>query len=465
MKTWLVAATAAGIALSAVARARAVPAPVDRTAMAAAVKREFLHAWHGYRQYAWGHDALRPLSRKPRDWYAHSLEMTQVDALDTLVLMGLNRRARTDRLYIDRHLSFDRDVDAKTFEVTIRLLGGLLSGYELTGDKHLLALADDLGRRLMPAFDSPTGIPWRFVNLKTGRVRGAETNPAEAGTLMLEFGTLSRLTGNPIFYRIAKRALVAVWKRRSRIGLVGNRIDVKTGRWTGTDSSISGGIDSYYEYQLKCSVLFEDPDCARMWRSSIAAVNRYLADDSHGGLWYGHANMHSGTRTATRYGALDAFFPAELALAGEVGRAARLQASSYRMWRLHGIEPEVLDYADMQVVYPGYELRPEIVESTYYLYHFTHDARYLRMGRALFRDFVRYCRTPVAYAALSNVVSRKQADRMESYVFAETFKYFYLLFAPSRTLRFDTVVFNTEGHPLLRTPPPATTVTPAGVRP
>lgn len=433
-------------------------APVDRTALAAAVKAQFLHAWRGYARYAWGHDALRPLSRKPYDWYGRSLEMTQVDALDTLVLMGLKRQARRDRRYIDAHLSFDKDIYVKVFEVNIRLLGGLLSGYELTGDRHLLALAKDLGTRLLPAFDSPTGLPWRYVNLKTGKVRGADSNPAETGTLILEFGTLSRLTGDPVFYRKAKRALVATWSRRSPIGLVGDGIDIVTGRWTGTDSHISGGIDSYYEYQLKCWVLFRDPQCRRMWRASIAAVNKYLADAGHGELWYGHADMTTGKRTATEYGALDAFFPAELALGGELRRAERLQASSFRMWNLAGIEPEVLNYRTMHIMDPGYALRPEIVESTYYLYHYTHDPKYLRMGAKMFRDFVKYCRTPAAYAALANVVTKKKADRMESYVFAETFKYFYLLFAPARTLDFDAVVFNTEGHPLLRNPPaPAAT--------
>lgn len=448
---WILAALAASCFT--MAQAAPVAAPVSRTAMAAAVKVQFLHAWNGYKRYAWGHDALRPLSLKPRDWYGQSLEMTQVDALDTLVLMGLKRQADEDRTYIDTHLSFDRDVSVKTFEITIRLLGGLLSSYELTNDKHLLVLANDLGTRLLPAFDSPTGIPWRYVNLKTGAVHGDDTNPAEAGSLLLEFGTLSRLTGDPVFYEKAKRALVAVWKRRSAIGLVGSSIDIRTGKWTGTESSITGGIDSYYEYQIKCWKLFRDPACRRMWHASIAAVNKYLADAAHGTLWYGQANMNTGKRTGTDYGALDAFFPAELAFGGELQRAKSLQASSFRMWNLYGIEPEVIDYKTMKVIYPGYELRPEIVESTYYLYHYTHDPEYLRMGAAMFRDFVKYCRTPHAYAALSSVVTKKQADRMESYVFAETFKYFYLLFAPAKTLDFNAVVFNTEGHPLLRTPP------------
>jgi hypothetical protein len=125
----------------------------------------------------------------------------------------------------------------------------------------------------------------------------------------------------------------------------------------------------------------------------------------------------------------------------------RLQDSAFGMWQINGIEPEVYDYRSRRIPYPGYALRPEIVESTYYLYHYTHDAKYLAMGRTMFRDFVRYCRTDAGYAALSDVVSKTKKDRMESYVFAETFKYYYLLFAP-QAIDFDAVTFNTEAHPL-----------------
>ncbi len=430
--------------------AAANPQNQPASVTAARIKKEFLHAWDNYSRYAWGHDELRPLSKKPHDWYGQSLLMTPVDSLDTLVIMGLKTQAERDRKLIDTHLSFNKDIYVKVFEINIRLLGGLLSGYELTGDKRLLALADDLGKRLLPAFNTPTGLPYRYVNLKTGQVRGVVSNPAETGTLILEFGTLSRLTGNPVFYAKAKRALTETFKRRSAIALVGDGINVLTGEWTGSDSSISGGIDSYYEYQLKCWKLFDDQDCHKMWDTSIAAINKYLADDLHGELWYGHANMYSGQRTATEYGALDAFFPAELALSGELERAEHLQASSFKMWNLHGIEPDVLDYKTMQVVDAEYPLRPEIIESTYYLYHYTHDPDYRRMGRHMFDDVVKYCRTANGYTTLKNVITKKQADAMPSYALAETFKYFYLLFAPANTLDFHQVIFNTEGHPLQR---------------
>lgn len=424
--------------------------PVKKQLLAAQVRAEFLHAWQGYRKYAWGHDDLRPLSKAAHDWYGQSLLMTQVDALDTMILMGLKDEARATRRYIVENLSFDKDIFVQNFEITIRLLGGLLSGYQLTNDRRLLKLAEDLGERLLPVFDSPTGIPYRFVNLKTGKTRGAETNPAEAGTLLVEFGALSKLTHKPIFYDKAKRALTEIYQRRSPLGLVGTRINVETGEWTNTESHISAEIDSYYEYLLKAWLLFGDKDCERMWRESIRAINKYLADESGEELWYGHAEMLTGQRTATTYGALDAFFPAVLALSGDLERARRLQSSSFRMWQLNGIEPEELNYRTMQVMDAAYPLRPEIVESTYYLYHYTGAPKYLRMGQTMFEDFVKHCRTDEAYASLKSVVTKERADSMHSFLFAETLKYFYLLFAPPRTLKFARVVFNTEAHPVRR---------------
>jgi mannosidase alpha-like ER degradation enhancer 2 len=423
--------------------------------LAAEVKAEFLHAWNGYKKYAWGHDDLKPLSKAYHDWYPQPLLMTPVDSLDTMIIMEMDDEVATTKKYILENLSFDKDMEVQNFEITIRLLGGLLTNYQLTGDKRFLNLAEDLGNRLLPVFESPTGLPYRYVNLKTGKVSKPVSNPAETGTLMIEFGTLSKLTGKPIFYDKAKRALVETYNRRSKIGLVGEWINVETGEWTNTDSHISGAIDSYYEYLLKCSLLFGDPDCKRMWNDSISAINKYLADEFSGEvgkeLWYGHADMNTGARRATTYGALDAFFPAVLAMSGDLKRAERLQDSSFRMWNHAGLEPEEFDYRARKIVSPGYPLRPEIVESTYYLYRYTKDRKYLLMGEKLWRDFVKYCRTEDGYAALKSVVTKEKNDSMQSFLFAETFKYFYLLFSPPSTLDFNKVIFNTEAHPIRRT--------------
>lgn len=422
-----------------------------RDALADSVKQEFLHAWQGYKQYAWGHDALKPLSKTPYDWYGQPLLLTPVDALDAMLIMGLKEEARETKQLILDSLRLDRDIYVSNFEITLRLLGSLLSIYQMDPDPRFLRLAEDLGNRLMPAFGSPTGLPYQAVNLKTGAVKGTTPNPAETGTLLIEFGMLSKLTGNPKYYAAAKRALVETYKRRSKIGLVGTSINCETGEWTDTRSHIGGMIDSYYEYMLKAWLLFGDEDCKQMWQESIGPVNTYLADTVKGGLWYGVVDMHTGERRASIFGSLDAFFPAVLVLGGDMARAQALQASCYAMWTQHDIEPERYDYRKDSVVNARYYLRPEIIESAYYLYHATDDEQYRMMGRTMFESLKKFCRCEAGYAELQDVRTKEKRDAMESFFFAETLKYFYLLFAEDSALDFDSVIFTTEAHPMRKT--------------
>ena len=415
--------------------------------MAERVKQQYLHAWNSYKQNAWGHDELNPLSLKPHDWYGVSLHMTEIDGLDTMLVMGLQQQAQETQDDLDRNLSFDQDIYVKNFEITIRCLGGLLSSYEMTGDQRLLDLAEDLGKRLLPAFRSPTGMPYEFVNLRTGKVRGTVTNPAEVA-LLPEFGTLSKLTGKPVYYDTAKRAMTELWKRRSSLDLLGSSINVETGKWVDPTATIGSGTDSFYEYALKSSLLFGDKDLDAIWKQSIAAINQQLADDLRSGLWYGQKDLHTGKRISQVYGSLDAYFPAVLVLGGDLDRAQKLQRSNFQMWTLYGIEPELLNYSTLAVTDPAYHLRPEIIESTYYLFHVTGDPLYQQMGHIYYESLEKWCRTPAAYAELSDVRAKTQVDDMESFFFAETLKYLYLLYAPPQTVDWSKTIFNTEAHPL-----------------
>jgi mannosidase alpha-like ER degradation enhancer 2 len=361
--------------------------------------------------------------------------------------MGLKAEAAEAQAVILDNLSFDKDVSVQLFEINIRILGGLLSAYEMTNEKRFLVLAEDLGRRLLPAFKSRTGMPYRFVHLRTGAVRDPVNNPAEIGTLILEFGTLARHTGQRVYFDVTKKALVELYKRRHPVtGLVGTTINVETGEWVDTSTSVGGMVDSYYEYLLKCERLFKDAECGAMYRESIASVNKYLADDGPGGLWYGSADMKDGKRTRTVYGSLHAFMPGMLALGGDLDRARRLQDSGLRMWNLHGIEPELLDYARMEAVSAGYQLRPEIIESAYILSHYTRDPKYVEMGRTFLRALVVHTKVDAGHTSLRSVITKAKGDRMHSFWFAETLKYLYLLFSPD-ALNLDGVVFNTEAHP------------------
>jgi mannosidase alpha-like ER degradation enhancer 2 len=420
----------------------------QRLKLADDVKTEFIHAWNGYKKYAWGYDALKPISNSPHNWYEESLLMTPVDAFDTMILMGLKEEAKETKELILSNLSFDKNFFVQNFEITIRLLGGLLSAYQLDGDERFLKLAEDLGNRLLPVFNSPTGMPYGSVNLSTGETRWQVSNPAEIGTLMIEFGTLSKFTGNPIFYDKAKKAMTELFNRRSKIGLVGTTIDIEKGEWIEKDSHISGMIDSYYEYLYKSWLLFGDKDFKNMYDVSIEAVNKYLADTTQTGFWYGRSDMETGKRKSTYFGSLDAFFPALLAISGDMNRAEMLQESCLQMWKLHDIEPEMLNYQTMEVLHPNYYLRPEITESAFYLYQLSGNEKYLSMGKYFWENLKKYCRTESGYAALKSVITKEKNDSMESFFFAETLKYYYLLFHPDRIIDLREYVFNTEAHPI-----------------
>lgn len=319
---------------------------IDKALMADSVKQEFLFCWNNYKNYAWGYDELDPLTQNGYDWYPPvSFLFTPVDALDTMILMGLTSEADDARAFIDQNLTFDKNVTVSGFEFTIRFIGGLLSSYQLTGDTKLLSLAKDLGNRILKTFNSPTGMPYGDIDLANGAVGRPVTNPAEIGTHLIEFGALSKLTGDTTYYYAAKRALVKLYSLRSKIGLVGDAIDVTTGQWDGTDCSVGGGIDSYFEYLIKSALLFHDKDCMTMWQSTLQAANKYLRDSTSTGIWYGHADMNTGQRTGTDYGSLDAFWCDPLSLGGDTLDAIDLGESNFKMWNVYGIEPKDLTTA------------------------------------------------------------------------------------------------------------------------
>lgn len=419
-----------------------------KKAMCEKVKSACRHAWAGYMQYASGYDALKPISKQGHNWYGTSLLMTPVDAFDTFLLLELEQEAEEARELIFSKLSFDVDIDVQVFEITIRLLGGLQSSYELEGDKRFLDLAHDLGKRLLPAFNSKSGMPWRYINLRTGSVKGEVSNPAEIGTLFLEFGKLTQLTGDSAFYNAGKKALLEVFSRRSKIDLVGTEINIRSGRWTNKSTHISGMIDSYYEYLYKGWKLFGDEDCKEAWEISNAAVLDNLSSETTNGRFFIHANMNSGKETHTLYGALDAFYAGLLAYSGDAITAAEVQKANYYMWTKCGIEPEVFHFKTDSVLHAGYPLRPENIESCFYLYRATQDHQYLRMGEDMVNDILVQCKTEGGYAAMSNVLTGKLTDSMESFFLAETLKYAYLLFAGNEILDLNKWVFTTEAHPL-----------------
>lgn len=108
-------------------------------------------------------------------------------------------------------------------------------------------------------------------------------------------------------------ALHALRHYRSSIGLVGNHIDVATGKWTALDSGIGAGVDSYYEYLAKGAVLLQQPSLMKMFEESRAAIDRHLKKDD----WHLWVTMTKGQVTLPVFQSLDAYWPGVLSIVGE----------------------------------------------------------------------------------------------------------------------------------------------------
>jgi hypothetical protein len=421
----------------------------DETAASLArdVRAETLRTWDAYAKYAWPHDELLPLTKGYHDWYADSLSIAPIDAYSTLKIMGFDGEAKRIQDFVVRDFSIDKDEYVKVFEVNIRILGGLLCMYELSGDPRVLAKAREFADRLLPAFRSPTGLPYYYVNLRTGATRGNIVNVAEAGSYLFEFGILSYYTGNPAYYQTAKNADRRIFSMRSPIGLLGRDMNVETGGWTMTQSMIGAYADSYFEYLYKSWLLFHDPEVKRIWDSSIAAIQAHIAEPRGNLLWYGKVDMATGRKVSSEVTLWDAFFPGLLALSGDLDRSKRADAAWDSVWDRHGLVPTVYDYDKEEVVNPYYQLNPEVIESSFYLWKFTGDPRYLEQVSKYYADIKKYCRTEVAYSQIKDVRTMEKSNEMATFFIAETLKYSYLSFDEGNPVNPDAFVFSTEAHP------------------
>jgi hypothetical protein len=437
-----------------------------------------------------------------------------------------------------RGRGFDVDSKVQVFETVIRGVGGLLSAHlfaigalPITGysprrsgddplnprpvvwpnglqyDGQLLRLALDLAQRLLPAFYTKTGMPYPRVNLRhgipfytnsplhdghaaAGAAEGSpeitETCSAGAGSLVLEFTVLSRLTGDPRFEQLAKRAFWAVWSRKSQIGLIGAGVDAEQGHWIGSYSVIGAGADSFFEYALKSHILLSghalpnrtavppsnggdwmDPNSLfpplsddenspdaflDAWHHAHAAIKRHLyseRDHPH----YENVNLWTGSLASNWVDSLGAYYSGLLVLAGELDEAIETNLLYTAIWTRYAALPERWSIRDKTVEggLGWWPLRPEFIESTYHLYRATKDPWYLYVGEMVLRDISRRCWTPCGWAGLQNVLDGEKSDRMESFFLGETAKYMYLLFDEQHPLNsLDAAfVFTTEGHPLI----------------
>lgn len=240
--------------------------PAARAAARMKTREMFYHAYDSYKKHALPRDELRSLSCSGVDTFG-GVSVTLIDSLDALAVMEDWKEFVWAVRYVESALTtFAIPANVSVFETNIRVLGALVSAHGLLTDAApaagwdpeeyypgysggLLRLAVDLGDRLLPAFDTPTGIPYGSVGLDVG-VQPGETviaSTAAAGGLLVEMGTLSAMAGDSKYYDAAFGALAGLHKRAAWTGLVGNHIDTTTGKWVAHESGIGALIDSYYE--------------------------------------------------------------------------------------------------------------------------------------------------------------------------------------------------------------------------
>uniref|UniRef100_A0A8C5NC48 alpha-1,2-Mannosidase n=1 Tax=Gouania willdenowi TaxID=441366 RepID=A0A8C5NC48_GOUWI len=441
-----------------------------------AVREAFRHAWRGYKDFAWGHDELRPISKSYSEWFG--LGLTLIDALDTMWIMGLKEEFEEAKAWVASELSFNRNVDVNLFESTIRILGGLLSTYHLTGDTLFLDKAKDIGSRLMPAFNTPSKIPYSDVNIGKGTAHPprwtSDSTVAEVTSIQLEFRELSRLTQEPQYQASVAEIMQQVHKLDGKLdGLVPMFINTNSGQFTHQGIYTLGArADSYYEYLLKQWIQGgrkEDQLLEDYLQAMEGVKKNMLQKSSPNGLTFVGELSHG--QFSPKMDHLVCFLPGTLALGAHFGLPAdhmelakELMETCYQMYvqMETGLSPEIVHFnmhqgsvRDIEVKLADRHnlLRPETVESLFYLYRFTKDHKYRQWGWEVLQNFNKYTKVSSGgFTSINNVRDPEYPsprDKMESFFLGETLKYLYLLFSDEPDLiSLDHYVFNTEAHPL-----------------
>ncbi|CAO3629146.1 unnamed protein product [Cunninghamella blakesleeana] len=480
------------------------------------IKDAFLHGWGGYKQYAMGHDELKPKTNTTNDPFG-GWGATLIDALSTMTIMGLDKEFEEALLEVEK-MKFELDENIIVFEAIIRYLGGLLSAYELSDQKHdlLIQKALDLGNFLAPSFNAKTGLFPHQWNPKSPRDTGVLLADL---SMHLELFTLSYHTKDWSFAKKAQKItnLLDNMKKDNGLhipGLYPTGINIHTARFTDSKCRLGAMGDSWFEYLLKQYLLVDGtmPQYSKMYLESVDKMKEHIFTQipDHDMILLPPFDTFSKNKDATM-DHLACFVPGMLAIGSktfnrpedlDIAKGALESCTHmYRtsgtglgaeMWLFNGGEDynqitfkntldkleEInqnkntnlhyqIDYKlpprpkridQFRVIDATYHLRPETLESLFILYRITGDQKYQEIGWEIFEAIEKHCKTQSGYASIHNVDQtddmdrheQNQMDSMESFLFAETFKYLYLLFSPPDVISLDQYVFNTEGHPLRR---------------
>ena len=423
-----------------------------------AIKRDFKLAWDGYKRCAFGSDFLKPISCQPHHWLNASLSI--VDSLDTLSIMGFNEDLEEAIQFLENGFKFN--ASGSFFELIIRVIGGLCSAYQLTKRESLLLIADEFATRLLPAFDTPTHLP--KPNIDIGNMRAStwgyaprSTFLAHAGSLSPEFMTLAMHTEKEIYRNISDNVMCFLFNAKAFHGLWPHRIDFATGVFANVDIGFDAYGDSFYEYLLKLYIMTDGKckSCGSHYKRCIQGMKDFLMRNTTEYLYIGTINDQKASDSLTH---LSYFVPGMIALGSQYFNESDLKfaeelADTIAKWHFStktGLSPEAfsIEAGAFKIKDKSYKLRPEFIESCFYLYRLTGNEKWREIGWKIYSSIVKYCKVGNGFAELLDVngVVVGHKDVQDSYFLAETFKYAFLLFSNSDTLPIDEYVFTTEGH-------------------
>jgi len=441
------------------------------------IKKMMATAWSGYAKHAIGQNELKPIAKTGHSAgiFGHStFGATVVDSLDTLYIMGMMDEFKVARDWVAEHLTFKVNTMVSVFEMNIRFVGGLLSAYALTKDEVFKVKAKELVDRLLPACNTPSGIPWALVNLENGVgtnygwANGGNSILSEFGSLHLEWTYLSKITGNPIYAEKVNKIRDVLDKVHKPDGLYSNYMNPRNGQWGTKQVSLGALGDSFYEYLIKSWFLSGKTDnlARKMYDEAMTAIEPALIKKSKGGFLYLGVNNFGSIETKMEHLACFAGGMFALGVEGapedrkerymELGRElARTCRESYRVTAT-GIGPESFRFEGpheakaLRFNEKYYILRPEVIETYFVMWRLTKEQKYRDWAWEAAQNIEKHCHIGTGYSGIRNVeqVPVNHDDVQQSFFLAETLKYLYLIFSEDNLISLNDWVFNTEAHPL-----------------
>ena len=216
------------------------------------------HAWDSYILHAWGSNEPDPVNEKGQSGdMPEGMGLTIVSSLDTLHIMGMEDDFEAGKVWVRDYMDLNKVTGfVSVFNTNIKIVGGLLTAYSFTGDEIFKEKTVKLVDKLLPAFDTDSGIPYSLVNLRGGE--GKSHNWAkglgilsEFGSLHMEFSYLSDITGNPVYRQKVERVREVLTGLLRPKKLYPSSLNIDTGRWGNNYFSIGAYCDSFFEYLLK----------------------------------------------------------------------------------------------------------------------------------------------------------------------------------------------------------------------